>query len=136
MVGTPEAQFEWNSTELRYHVRGLLPLPDLIFSQKGYGHGAESESSIVHNGASMLSHIYIYILNSYVSRRNTAIAVLQSKNPRISQSPSPATDVGSIIADFHACLMACGMPSPGKGWFKTRRTSHLLFNIPHIHGHL
>ena len=24
MVGKPEAQFEWNSTELRYHVRGLL----------------------------------------------------------------------------------------------------------------
>ena len=23
-----------------------------------------------------------------------------------------ATDVGSIIADFHACLMVCGMPSP------------------------
>ena len=43
---------------------------------------------------------------------------LQSKNPRMPQSPSPATDVGSIIADFHACLMACGMPSPGKGGLK------------------
>ena len=86
-------------------------------------------------------HSMFYMdLNVYIEQaripKEHANSKLQSKNPRMPQSPSPATDVGSIRADFHARLMACGMSSPGKRWLKTRRTSHLLFNIPHIHGHL
>ena len=45
----------------------------------------------------------------------------QCYNRKAQESPSlsPATDVGSIIADVHACPMACGMPSPRKGGLKT-----------------
>ena len=63
------------------------------------------------------------------------IAVLQSKDPGI---PKP-------VSCYRRGVNYCGFPRvpygmrdafPWKGWFKTRRTSHLSFYIPYIHGHL